>query len=270
MNNKFYKATILNIKSKLITIMNTTTELKNYLQALQMGMVRGEKTYGDFRERVTCEKYFRQAIQVYNKEGKLVDSGFVQINDYTDMCQMVRVCNKSKKTFHLFERWMYCGSNFYKIPEFTVTDLVTGNTVEIVEDSYVPTYIKNLNTVLGECCCLIGNLEKDEYSAVLLECLNEYSNLNRPPVTPDLKQLFERIDAIRECDCNLFEKLEIQDLFRNGEIDKERRDMLHNSFVCNCQKPTEPELTEEQQAKRAELKLKAQAEIAETFSKKEE
>jgi hypothetical protein len=236
------------------------------LPTIKLGMVREEKFYGPFRERVTGEKYFRQAIYVFNEEGKYTDSGFVQINDYTDMCRMVKVCNKSKKTFHLFERWEHYGSDFYKTPKFTVTDLVTGNTVEIVEDSYVPTYTKNMNTLIGECCCLVGDLEKDEYSKVLIECLNEYSDLNKPPTNQ------AQAEEIKEnCDCNLFEKLEILDLFRSGDLDEERRDKLFDSLVCNCKNKTlDPELTEEQQAKRDQLRLKAQAEIAGVFAKKKE
>jgi hypothetical protein len=235
------------------------------LPKVKLGMIRGQKICGPLRERVTGEKYFRQAIQVYNKEGKLVDSGFVQINDYTDMCRMVRVCNKSKKSFHLFERWEHYGENFYKTDEFTVTDLARGNTVGSVVDSYVPNFVKNVNTVFSECCCLVGDLEKDEYSTVLLECLNEYSDLNRPPTNKE----FEK--NIKECcDCNLLEYLEINDLFLDHEIDQERKNMLHNSLVCNCQKPLKPELTNEQQEARDQLRLKAQAEIAEVFTKKEE
>ena len=59
-------------------------------------------------------------------------------------------------------------------------------------------------------------------------------------------------------------------LFRNGEIDEDRRDILLNNLNCYCQnKPIEPELTEEQQEKIIQLRLKAQAEIAEDFAKKE-
>jgi len=248
----------------------TIDELSIDLPSIQVAMIRGEKIQAPFRERVTGEKYFRQAIQIYNKEGKLVDSGFVQINDYTDMCRMVRVCNKSKKTFHLFERWEHYGSDFYKTTNFTITDLATGNTVGTVLDNYVEEFIKNLSPVFGQgCCYLVGDLEKDEYSTVLLECLNEYSNLNAPQEFQEAKKKFEQAQAERYHDCNLFEELEIQDLFRNGEIDEERRELLLNSLVCKCQKPIKLELTEEQQSKRSELRLKAQAEIEETFSKKD-
>ena len=236
------------------------------LPSIQLGMVRGEKIHGPFRERVTGEKYFRQSIQVYNKEGKLVDSGFVQINDYTNMCRMVRVCNKSKKSFHLFERWKHYGSNFYKTKEFSVTDLATGNIVGTVIDSYLQDFIKNLNTVLGDCYCLIGDLEKDEYSKVLLECLNEFSNSNAPQLSFGTSKIFHE----ETCDCNLFEKLDIEDLFRNGEIDEEKRNILLDSLNCYCQnKLIEPELTEEQKEIRIQLRLKAQEEIAEVLIKKE-
>ena len=282
MKDIIYKSNILNIKSELKT-MNTdltinteliNNELKIDLPAEKIGIIRQDKFYGPLRERVTGEKYFRQKIQVYNKEGKLIDSGFVQINDYTDMFQMVRVCNKSKKLFHLFEKWEHYCENFYKTSEFTITDLATGNIVGSVVDSYVPNFVKNVNTIFSEPCCLVGDLEKDEYSTVLIECLNEYSDLNSPPTNIYFKKIFEEAQAeaeAEECyDCNLLQYLEIDDLFRNDEINEERRHKLHNSLVCRCQnKPIEPVLTEEQQARRAELRLKAQAEIAEVFTKKD-
>jgi len=263
------------INDKLINDDLINDELTIDLPAIQLEMIREKKIQGPFRERVTGEKYFRQAIQIYNKEGKLVDSGFVQINDYTDMCRMVRVCNKSKKTFHLFERWEHHGLDLYKTTNFTITDLATGNTVGTVIDNYVQEFIKNLTPVFGECCCyLVGDLEKDEYSTVLLECLNEYSNLNMPQKNSELKKKFAEAQAEKKkdyCNCNLFEELEIQDLFRNGEIDEERRILLVNSLICKCKNIniSAPELTEEEQAKRAELRMKAQSEIAEVLYMKE-
>ena len=241
--------------------------LKIDLPSIQLGLIRGENLNGPARERVTGEKYFRQAIKVYNKEGKLVDSGFVQINDYTNMCRMVRICNKSKKLFHLFEKWDHYGSLFYKTNEFCVTDILTGNTVGAVIDSYVTNFVKNVNTVLGECCCIVGDLEKDEYSEVLLECLNEFSKSNAPELPFETSKIFHE----ENCGCNLFEKLDIEELFRNGEIAEEGREILLNNLNCYCQnKAIETELTEEQKVVRAELRLKAQAEIEEVFTKKEE
>lgn len=239
------------------------------LLPINLELTRGKNFNGPSRERVTGEKYFRQAIQIYNKEGNLVDSGFVQINDYTNMCRMVRVCNKSKKTYHLFEKWEHCGENFYKTNKFTVIDLATGETVGLVFDSYVEEYIENVKAMLGDSCYLVGDLEKDEYSKILLECLNEYSNSNMPLLNKIQKKRFE--EATEEaCECNLLEKLNIEDLFRNCEIDEERKQLLYDSLVCNCKnKPLDPELTEEQKSIRAELRLKAQNEIYEVLFIKE-
>ena len=89
-------------------------DLKIKLPNEKLELTRGKKIGEGFRERKTSEKYFRQAIQIYNKRGELVDSGFVQVNDYSNMCKMVKICNKSKKSFHLVERWEWYGSEFYK------------------------------------------------------------------------------------------------------------------------------------------------------------
>lgn len=232
------------------------------LPSIQIGLIRGEKILGPSRERVTGEKYFRQALYIFNKEGNYVDSGFVQINDYTNMCKMIKICDKSKKILHLFEKWEHYGTKFYKSNNFSITDLVTGNTIGSLKADYVSEFTRDNK------CCFVGDLEKDEYSEILLECLNEYSSMNAPPRT---YAYFKKDIEYKMCDCHLLDKLEIDDLFRNGEIDEKRKCLLINSLVCDCQnKSLDPELTEEQQARRAELKLKAQSEIEEIFFKKEE
>jgi len=218
------------------------------------------------RERVTGEKYFTQAIYVYNKEGKLVDSGFIQINDYTNMCKMVRICNKFKKTYHIFEKWEHYGKSFYKTNKFSVKDLVTGNIVGEVLDIYIENYVKISNTTIGDSCYIVGDFEKDEYSEVLLECLNEYSNLNMPLSNRIQKNKFEE-DYCHNC--NLFEKLDIQESFKNGEISEEIRDLLIDRLLCTCNKSLDQDLTEKQKIIRAELKLKAKEEIEEVLFIKE-
>ena len=143
-------------------------------------LVREVTQYGPGRERVGDEKYFRQAIQVFNKEGKLVDSGFVQINDYTRNCEMVKVCNKSKSYLHAFERWEHYGSQFFKTEKINITALESGNIVEV-----------------GTACKVsdgerysTGDLEKDMYSEVLLECLEEMSSANTPQYLRELKKKY--------------------------------------------------------------------------------
>lgn len=237
------------------------------LPTIKLGMIREQNICELPRQRLTGEKYFRQAIQVYNKEGKLVDSGFVQINDYTDMCRMVRICNKYKKNLHFFERWEYYGKDFYKTNMYNIINLSTGNTVDFVLDSDIKKFIKNINDNHAECCCLVGDLEKDEYSNILLECLNEYSKSNEPPNQQAYSKIFEGLE--KGCGCNLLEELEINDLFKNNNINEERKDELLESLTCKCQPNTfNIELTEEENAKKTELRLKAQAEIAEVFAKK--
>lgn len=231
-------------------------ELKIDLSVLQIGLIRGEKIQGPSRERVTGEKYFRQALYVFNEQGNYVDSGFVQINDYTNMCKMIKVCDKSKKTLHLFERWEHYGKKFYKSDNFSITDLVSGNTIGSLKAEYVPEFARDNKS------CFVGDLEKDEYSEMLLECLNEYSSVNAPPRTyAYLKKNF----GDKMCDCHLLDKLEIDDLLKNGEINEEQKQEMFKSLTCVCKNTPKPELTEKQKIETAELKLQAQSEIAEVF-----
>lgn len=233
------------------------------MSIIQPGLERQKNICGPPRERVTCEKYYRQAIQVYNKAGKLVDSGFIQINDFTDKCQMVRVCNKFTIAYHIFEVWEHFGTQFYKTSKYKITDLAKGNSVGTIESIYLDSFIEKIES---KNLCLIGDLVKDEYSKILLECLHEYSKSNEPQ---NIKY-FRNIGIKNEkCGCNLFEYLDINDSFRNGEINETRRDMLLDSLFCDCNKSLESVLTEEQKKVRAELKIKAQAEIAQVLSIKE-
>jgi len=141
-------------------------------------LVRELTQYGLGRERVGDEKYFRQSIPVFNKEGKLVDSGFVQINDYTRNCEMVKVCNKSKSYLHAFERWEHYGEQFFKTDKLNITALESGNIVV----SGIPCELSD-----GERYCT-GDLEKDMYSEVLLECLEEISTANTPQHLQELRK----------------------------------------------------------------------------------
>jgi hypothetical protein len=227
------------------------------LSVLQVGLTRGEKIQGPFRERVTSEKYFRQSLYVFNEEGKYVDSGFVQINDYTNMCKMIKISDKSKKILHLFERWQHYGTEFYKSEKFSITDLVSGNTIGSLKAEYVAEFTRDNKS------CFVGDLEKDEYSEMLLECLNEYSSVNAPPKT---YAYLKKSLGDKTCDCNLLDKLEIDDLLKNGEINEEQKQEMFKSLTCVCKNmPVKLELTEEEKIERAELRLRAQAEIANVF-----
>jgi len=242
--------------------MELNSDLKIDLQIIHPKLIRQQNICPP-RERVTGEKYFRQVIQVYNKEGKLVDSGFVKINDYTNMCRMVRVCNKSKKQYHLFERWEYYGKDFYKTTKYNVTDLVTGNIVTTIEAMYIDSFLEKTE---NKNLCFVGDLMKDEYSTILLECLNEYSKLNEPQM---FKYFINNETKDEKCECNLLEYLDINNSFRNIKINEKKRDMLLDNLDCECKKSLEEDSTEEQKNLRYKLRLKAQAEIEKVFSIKE-
>jgi hypothetical protein len=237
--------------------MNTLfdTGLTIDLKAVKIGMTREKQNLEPLRERVTGEKYFREAIYIFNEEGKYVDSGFVQINDYTNMCKMIKVLDKEKKILHLFERWEHYGAQFNKSDNFSITDLVSGNTIGLLKADYVDDFAHNNKSYF------IGDLEKDNYSEMLSECLNEYSRVNAPPYAYSKKKIEDKT-----CSCNLFKELEIDNLLKNGDIDHKEKQEMVNCLTCNCKNiSVKPELSEEKKIERAELRLRAQAEIANVF-----
>lgn len=145
-------------------------------------LTRQQSYGGPYRERISEEKYFRQAIQIYCKEGELEDSGFVQLNDFTDMCTMIRVLPKHKQCFHAFDCWEHYGLDFFKTEKFNVMDLTTGNFVQ--QCSTLPVGMPH------------NDLEKNEdylYSKVLQETLEEYSVINMPELVLHRKKQFEEI-----------------------------------------------------------------------------
>ena len=224
--------------------------------AVCSGLTRQEAYKGPYRERISEEKYFRQAIQIYNKEGELEDSGFVQLNDYTDMCKMIRVLPKHKEHLHAFDRWEHYGASFFKTDKFNIINLTTGNFVE--ECSEVPA---------GMLC---NELEKNEdylYSKVLLETLEEYSESNMPELVLQNRKKFAEISKERTCcECNLFECLDIEDAFRENRINKEDKNKLLIGLTFKCQ--VEELETEDELIQRAQYKVRAHAEIAEVLLKK--
>jgi hypothetical protein len=226
-----------------------------------------EQYYEESRERLTCEKYFRQAIMIYNKEQKWVNSGFIQINDYTNMCQMVRVCNPYKKNLHFCEKWEHYGSQMNKTDEHTICDFSTGNMVGTVKSEYVSGFVKTVERIINDVCCMVDDLKRDQYSEILLECLNEYSDANRPSID----RLFAKKDeeSLETCECNLLELLNISEQFNDGEIDEYQKKYLIDALKCRCGselEPIRPELTEEEKANREIMKQQAKQEIKEVFA----
>ena len=226
--------------------------------ALCSGITRQERYKGPHRERISEEKYFRQVIQIYNKEGELEDSGFVQLNDYTDMCKMIRILPKHKQHLHAFDCWKHYGASFFKTNKFNIRDLTTGNFVK--ECSEVPA---------GMLC---NELEKNEdyiYSKILLETLEEYSETNMPELVLNRKNQFEKLVEKNRtcCECNLLEYLDIVDAFNEDRISEEDKNKLQGDLMCNC-KLEKPEPTEDELIQRAQYKVRAHEEIAEMLLKK--
>lgn len=223
--------------------------------AVCSGLTRQECYKGPYRERISEEKYFRQAIQIYCKEGK-EDSGFVQLNDYTDMCKMIRVLPKHKQCLHAFECWEHYGLDFFKTKRFNIRDLTTEKNVQ--ECSTLPAGMP------------YNDLEKNEdylYSKVLLETLEEYSESNMPEIVLQRKKQFAKIK--KECDfcsCNLLEYLDIEDAFTEDKISEEDKNRMQDKLTCNCKVETfASEPSEFELMQRAEFKVRAREEIAEMF-----
>lgn len=228
-----------------------------------------EQYYEESRERLTCEKYFRQAIMIYNKEQKWVNSGFIQINDYTNMCRMVKVCNPYKKNLHFCEKWEHYGSQMNKTDEHTICDFSTGNMVGTVKSEYVIGFVKTVERIVGDVYCMVGDLERDQYSELLLECLNEYSDANKPP--NDRLSSKKDEESLETCECNLLELLNINDKFNDGEIDENQQKYLTDALKCSCDfnnqtQPIRPELTEEEKVNRRIMKQHAKQEIKQVFA----
>jgi hypothetical protein len=224
--------------------------------AVCSGLTRQEAYKGPYRERISEEKYFRQAIQIYCKEGEPEDSGFIQLNDYTDMCKMIRVLPKHNQCLHAFDCWEHYEASFFKTEKFNIRDLMTGNFVE--ERFEVPAGMP------------YNDLEKNEdylYSKVLLETLEEYSESNMPELVLQNRKKFAEISKQRTCyECNLFECLDIEDAFTEDRINEEDKNKLLIDLTCNCEVETfAPEPTESELMQRAVFKVKARAEIAEMF-----
>lgn len=243
-----------------VLVMNTDELLMIDLPMNQLGLVREVNVLAS-RERTSEEKYYLQAINIFCKESdKLEDSGFVQLNDYTDMCCMIRVLPKYKKCLHAFDCWEHYGNDFFKTDKFNIRDLTTFN---FVEECY---------ELPRDISC--NELKKDEnylYSKVLLDCLNEYSYANAPENIRKERENFKRIQPVIEenynC-CKLFEQLDIQDAFDNNMITEEEKVKLLDNLKCDCIANNSVIVYEESEEDKkiiSEMRLKAKAEIAEMF-----
>jgi hypothetical protein len=208
---------------------------------------RGENSFDNIKEKNGWQKYFRQPIQIYNKSGVLVDSGFVRINDYNNMWKMIRVLPKNKKCLHVFD-------HDCKVGKYIIRDLASGQFIS--ECHEIPDDIP------------YGDLQKDKdylYSQILMDCLEKYNLHNKPnteyqccPVISICNSI-SNSNSICNCNCQLFERLEIINLFENGAISEEEQKTLLNKLTCVCKK--EENVIELTKMEKMEYKLRAQIEI---------
>ena len=167
-----------------------------------------EQTEIIFRPRVEDEKYFLQAIKGYNEAGEYTDTGFVQLNDYTNCCKMVRVLNKSETSLHFFRRWQHYQDQFFETPFIKVMDLTTGiccrdtHTIDDLEKDTIQCSqwgLIHINKVKGEEVKgesrrpFYGDLKCDLYSKALLQCIEERTKQNRPQHVIDRLKHIETI-----------------------------------------------------------------------------
>ena len=230
--------------------------LKISMSCIPKRMMREENVFESSRKKVGHEKYFTQSIYIFNENGKYVDSGFVQLNDYDNMCKMIRVLPKDTICLHAFDQWAYCGSEFLKTGKYEIRDLASGS------------YIRELTQLPDD--IPYGDLKKDEqylYSEILLDCLKKYGKLNEPQHVRDFNKLVEDKDVKVVC-CRLFERLDIQESCDNGEISEEEKIRMFDNLTCICNVKSQDDhniLSEE--LKNVYL-LRAQEEIAEVFLNK--
>ena len=185
------------------------------------GLIRQESYQGPYRERISEEKYFRQAIQIYCKEGELEDSGFVQLNDFTNMCAMIRVLPKHKQHLHAFDCWEHYGTTFFKTEKFNIRNLETGNFVQ--QCSTLPVGMS------------YNDLEKNEdyfYSRVLLEALEEYSESNMSALVLQRKKQFEEL--VQSHICNFELKPTESELIQKVEFKVRAREEIAEMFIVKA------------------------------------
>jgi hypothetical protein len=230
--------------------------LKITMSCIPKRIMREERVCAPSRKRVGYEKYFIQSIYVFNENSQYVDSGFVQLNDYDDMCKMIRVLPKDTVCLHAFDQWAFCGSEFLKTGKYEIRDLASGS------------YIRELSELPYD--IPYGDLNKDEqyfYSEILLECLKKYGKANEPQHIRDFNKLVENKDVKVVC-CRLFERLDIQESCDNGEISEEEKIQRFDNLTCICDVKSEDDNNVLSDEVKNSYLLRAQEEIAEVFLNK--
>ena len=84
-------------------------------------------------------------------------------------------------------------------------------------------------------CVLFFNFLYPVYIKVLLAKLEEYSELNKPEKVKEQQKIYDELVAARlkekVCDCNLFERLDINDELKRGLISEEEQVQKINNLM---------------------------------------
>lgn len=219
---------------------NTNEELNIALPELtEMPTLTRAVNNPTFRERVSNEKYYLQSSGVFDKNGILVDSGFVMLKRYSDF-EMVLMLNQKVVYPHAFEKWEHYGDTFYNTGEYKVVDLATSNVLSdwAYDVNSRVLFLKNTNNVdeskcnlckkkLSKYCqeskCVVvlepyeGDLVKDKYSVVLSQCLDEISLQNGKNNAKEYTEFLE--DKIQEQDKII------------GEVDDKMKEMAMEEII---------------------------------------
>ena len=195
-----------------------------------------------WRVRLTHEKYFRQALKVWNNQQQYVDSGYVQINDYTNMCRMVKVLDKSAPCHHICQQWVYYGEQYYTTDFFDIYDFINGRLIATIKQECfdVQQYTAALQTIWPNICVLIGDLSVDTKSIALLDAIEKHSNKNAP-----VRNIIRKQTGVL-CDCRLIERLDINDKLYRDQINSEQYSQLINDLDCICEPIGNPVAPEQQ------------------------
>lgn len=217
----------------------------NELSSIKIPLTRS-RNVEVLRKRFTHEKYFRQAVKVWNNKKKYVDSGYIQINDYTNMCRVVRVLDKSVPCHHVCQQWICCGDEYYKTDFYDIYDFISGVRIGSIKQNCfdIEKYTYALQTMYPNSCLLFGDLTVDINSLALHDAIEKYSNKNAP-VSIDYDKMNGYTDI---CDCRLFEHMELNELLHNKSIDHEKHSALIKDLHCVCEpvvNPITPELQPE-------------------------
>jgi hypothetical protein len=224
-----------------------------------------------FRERQEEEKYYLQLITTFDETGTQIDSGFVQLNDYTKGCTMVRILNKFEKHLHIFKCWEHYGDQYLETEKYKIMDLATNrccndyHTYQEIETGLIDCELWGLvrcphkiETTAESRTPFHGDLERDIYSEALLECLEEHKAKNNPyKRQPEIETKTEtqaKTELEAKLCCHLEEILNIEDACFQGLISRKEETKLINDLTCICKQCHKKEIPEE-------IKKRAQEEV---------